>query len=157
MTILFDESDNFTGYSFDDEKKLLIQNVISEVLKFENFTQNVEISFSIVLNSEIREINNKFRGIDKVTDVLSFPLIDFGSFETLPDLNGTVFLGDIVLSIEKAISQADEYGHSIEREIAFLTVHSVLHLLGYDHLESNEEIIMFSKQEQILNNLNIKR
>ncbi len=152
MKILFD---NRTEYDFDCEKENLIENVAKAVLESENFSLNTEISFSIVSNKEIRQINKKYRNIDKETDVLSFPLIDFEN-EEIPN-KGTIILGDIIISIEKAISQAKEYGHSITREIAFLTTHSMLHLLGYDHMTENEEKIMFEKQENILKSLNITR
>lgn len=152
MKILFD---NRTEYDFDCGKENLIKNVAKAVLESENFSLDTEISFSIVSNKEIREINKKYRNIDKETDVLSFPLIDFEN-EEIPN-KGTIILGDIIISIEKTISQAKEYGHSITREIAFLTAHSMLHLLGYDHMTENEEKIMFEKQESILKSLNIAR
>ncbi len=153
MNILFD---NNTNYDFGEEKIKLLQKVISETLKYESFSDNVEISITIVTNDEIKKINSKFRNINKSTDVLSFPMIDFPNGET-PDFSDTIILGDIIISIEKAISQAKEYGHSIERELGFLTAHSMLHLLGYDHIEPTDEKIMFMKQKEILNHINLKR
>ena len=153
MNILFE---NNTDFNFDLSKKQLLNTVIEETLKYENFTQDVEISLIIVTNDEIQKINSKFRNIDRPTDVLSFPLIDFANGEE-PDFTETVILGDIVISIEKAISQAEEYGHSLERELGFLTAHSMLHLLGYDHIDPEEEKIMFAKQKEILNNIGLKR
>lgn len=117
---------------------------------------NTEVSVTIVDNEEIRKINNKFRNIDRATDVLSFPLIDFDN-ESLPDDGSKIYLGDIIISIERAKEQAKEYGHSIDREIGFLTAHSMLHLLGYDHMVPEEEKEMFAKQEEILNNLGLRR
>ena len=150
MQVLFDNS---TDIPIDEE---LIKKVINETLHYENITDNVEISFSIVDNREINEINKKHRNIDSATDVLSFPLIDF-NIENLPADGSTVYLGDIIISIERAYEQAKEYGHSIERELGFLTAHSMLHLLGYDHMIPAEEKVMFKKQEDILNNIGLKR
>ena len=153
MDILFD---NNTDYIIDKNTFDLINKCIKESLNIENFTQNVEISLSIVNNDEIKEINLLHRNIDKETDVLSFPLLD--DFENIPNnVLHPIPLGDIIISIDKAISQAEDYGHSLERELCFLTVHSMLHLLGYDHMTEEEEKIMFEKQNIILNNLNIKR
>lgn len=134
----------------------LIKKVIAESLRYENVNNNAEISVTIVDNEEIREINNKFRNIDRATDVLSFPLIDY-EIEKLPDDGSKIYLGDIIISIERAEEQALEYGHSLDREIGFLTTHSMLHLLGYDHMVPEEEKVMFAKQEEILNNLGLKR
>lgn len=155
MNILFE---NETDYDFDKEKLDLLNKVISETLRYENFSDNVEISLTIVTNDDIQAINAKFRDIDRPTDVLSFPLIDFANGEE-PEQNGDepIALGDIVISIEKAKFQAEEYGHSLDRELGFLTAHSMLHLLGYDHMEPDEEKIMFAKQKEILDNLGLKR
>ncbi len=155
MNILFE---NETDYDFSQEKLDLLNKVISETLRYENFSDNVEISLTIVTNDDIQAINAKFRDIDRPTDVLSFPLIDFENGEE-PEQNGDepIALGDIVISIEKAKSQAEEYGHSLDRELGFLTAHSMLHLLGYDHIEPDEEKIMFAKQKDILDNLGLKR
>ena len=134
----------------------LIENVISEALKYEGVSDNTEISVTIVDNEEIRKINNKFRNIDRATDVLSFPLIDFDN-EDLPNDGSKIYLGDIIISIERAKEQANEHGHSLDREVGFLTAHSMLHLLGYDHMVPEEEKVMFAKQEEILSNLGLKR
>ena len=134
----------------------LIENVISEALKYEGVSDNTEISVTIVDNEEIRKINNKFRNIDRATDVLSFPLIDFDN-EDLPNDGSKIYLGDIIISIERAKEQANEYGHSLDREVGFLTAHSMLHFLGYDHMVPEEEKVMFAKQEEILSNLGLKR
>ncbi len=153
MNILFDNS---TDYVFDDEKMKIFYDVVRETLRYENFSDDVEVSISIVDNDEIQQINCKFRNIDKATDVLSFPMIDFEAGEEI-DEDETIMLGDIIISIERAVSQAEEYGHSIERELGFLTAHSMLHLLGYDHMEPEEEKVMFFKQKEILENIGLRR
>lgn len=150
MDVLFE---NTTDIKVNEE---LISLVIAESLRYEGVSDNCEVSITIVDNDEIHSINLKHRGIDRPTDVLSFPLIDFEK-ETLPDDGSKIYLGDIIISIEKAEEQAKEYGHSLDREIGFLTAHSMLHLLGYDHMVEDEEKIMFKKQEEILNNLNLRR
>ena len=150
MDVLFENNTN------EEINYKLIEKVISEALRYEGVNDNTEVSVTIVDNEEIRKINNKFRNIDRATDVLSFPLIDFDN-ESLPDDGSKIYLGDIIISIESAKEQAKEYGHSIDREIGFLTAHSMLHLLGYDHMVPEEEKEMFAKQEEILNNLGLRR
>lgn len=119
--------------------KMLVREAIESTLDYEQYGNPCEVSVSFVDNDEIRDLNKKFRGIDKATDVLSFPLFDYeGESEEPPVDEMLGMLGDIVLSLEQAAAQAAEYGHSFEREVAFLTVHSMLHLLGYDH-ETGEE------------------
>ena len=117
------------------ELKMLVRRAILATLDYEGVDGHSEVSVTFTDNEGIRALNNRFRGIDRPTDVLSFPLFEDG-------VGGAEFghmLGDIVLSLEKAWEQAEEYGHSFEREVAFLTVHSVLHLLGYDHETSEED------------------
>lgn len=150
MDVLFENNTN------EEINYKLIENVISEALRYEGVNDNTEVSVTIVDNEEIRKINNKFRNIDRATDVLSFPLIDFDN-ESLPEDGSKIYLGDIIISIERAKEQAKEYGHSLDREIGFLTAHSMLHLLGYDHMVPEEEKEMFAKQEEILNNLGLRR
>lgn len=150
MDVLFENNTNI------EVNRELIEKVIAESLKYENVSNNCEISVTIVDNEEIHQINLKHRGIDRATDVLSFPLIDFEK-ESLPTDGSKIYLGDIIISIERAMEQAKEYGHSIDREVGFLTAHSMLHLLGYDHMVEDEEKVMFKKQEEILNNLNLRR
>ena len=150
MDVLFENNTNI------EVNRELIEKVIAESLRYENISNNCEISVTIVDNEEIHQINLKHRGIDRATDVLSFPLIDFEK-ESLPTDGSKIYLGDIIISIERAIEQAKEYGHSIDREVGFLTAHSMLHLLGYDHMVEDEEKVMFKKQEEILNNLNLRR
>jgi len=133
--------------------KRLIRKAIVTALAFEEFDRPSEISVTVVDNEEIRKINSEHRGIDRATDVLSFPMFD----EDFDDGEDCI-LGDIVLSLEKAVEQAEAYGHSLRREVAFLTVHSVLHLLGYDHEEGKaEESEMFDKQEKILAMMKLTR
>lgn len=135
------------------EIKKLIRSAIRNTLKYENFTRSCEVSVTIVDNEEIHRINSEQRGIDRATDVLSFPMFD-DDF----DDGEYCILGDIVISAERADEQAKEYQHSFEREIAFLTVHSVLHLLGYDHETSPEdEADMFGRQEKILTIMKLTR
>jgi len=118
--------------------KLLLRKAIRATLMHENFAQDAAVSVTFTDNDGIQEKNAEFRGIDKPTDVLSFPMYDMKNGD-LPDPDEVCELGDIVLSLEKAAAQAEEFGHSYERECAFLTVHSMLHLLGYDHVNSEEE------------------
>ena len=119
--------------------KMLVREAIEATLDYEQYGNPCEVSVTFVDNGEIRDLNKKFRSIDKATDVLSFPLFDYDGESEEPPVDEMLgMLGDIVLSLEQADLQAKEYGHSFEREVAFLTVHSMLHLLGYDH-ETGEE------------------
>ena len=133
--------------------KMLIRNAVESTLDFEDFQNYCEVSVTFTDNEGIRELNKKFREIDRPTDVLSFPLFDFeGECEEPPIDEMISNLGDIVISLEKAKEQADEFGHSFKREVAFLTVHSMLHLLGYDHeLGEEEDKEMRSRQSEIMN------
>lgn len=135
------------------ELRALIKKAVNESLKYEDFERPCEVSVTLVDNGRIHELNLEHRGIDRPTDVLSFPMFD----EDYDDGELCV-LGDIVLSLEQAKKQADEFGHSFERETAFLTVHSMLHLLGYDHEEGKAaESEMFAKQEEILKIMGLTR
>lgn len=144
-----------------DELCELIKSVCETTLEEEECDFDAEISVTLVDNEQIKEINKEQRGIDSATDVLSFPMLEFDDdiADAEFDYDGdNVILGDIVISLEKAMEQANEYNHSFRREIAFLTVHSMLHLLGYDHVNNDEEErIMFNKQDLILNKMNITR
>ena len=117
-------------------------------------TEDVEISITFVNDEEIKELNAQYRDVDKVTDVLSFP--QFESPEDLPE-EGEIILGDVVLNVEQAKRQAEEYGHSEDREIIYLFVHSLLHLLGYDHMEEDEKAEMRGAEEEIMNELGLPR
>ncbi len=132
--------------------KMLLREAIETTLDFEDFRNVCEVSVTFTDNEGIRELNKKFRQIDKPTDVLSFPLFDYeGDCEEPPIDEMISNLGDIVISLEKAEEQAAQFGHSFKREVAFLTVHSMLHLLGYDHETSEaDEIEMRSKQTEIM-------
>ncbi len=137
--------------------RLLIRRSCNAVLDNEKFTDDAEVSVTFVNNDEIRRLNNEYRNIDKVTDVLSFPLGENGVYD-FNNETGAYMLGDIVISIQTALKQAKLYGHSLEREIGFLTVHSMLHLLGYDHEQGGVEARnMRETEEQILDNLGISR
>lgn len=147
---------------FTDELRECIGLVAQRTTEYENCNFDAEVDVTIVDNEEIRTINREHRDKDAATDVLSFPMIEFdGDNEVDAELDmdgGAVLLGDIVISLERAREQAQEYGHSLKREVAFLTAHSMLHLLGYDHEESEEEArIMFQKQDEILDSLGITR
>ena len=141
----------------------LIEKAVKLCVKKEGFPYPCEASVTLTDNESIKELNREHRDIDEPTDVLSFPLIEYVHDEPQiqpgdidPD-SGQVFLGDIIISVEKAFEQAQSYGHSIERELAFLAVHGILHLLGYDHETENEEKHMFSLQEDILNEMGLFR
>lgn len=137
--------------------RLLIKRCCHAVLAHEGFERPAEISISFTDDTGIRELNSSFRGKDAPTDVLSFPLGEDGKYD-LNNETGAVLLGDIVISMERAVEQARLYGHSLEREIGFLTVHSMLHLLGYDHERSGlEGTIMREKEEEILSELGLSR
>ena len=128
--------------------KMLVRRAIEATLDYEQFGNACEVSVTFTDNEGIHELNKKFRGVDRPTDVLSFPLFDYeGESEEPPVDELFGMLGDIVLSLEQAKRQAEEYGHSFEREVAFLTVHSMLHLLGYDH-ETGEEDEAEMRQKQ---------
>lgn len=127
-------------------------------LEFMGFIRDCDISVTVTDNIHIHELNREYRGVDRPTDVLSFPMYSFTDDDMPEEGPAPVVLGDIVISAERAKEQAVEYGHSFQREISFLTVHSVLHLLGYDHEVSEEaENKMFSLQDKIMDKLGILR
>lgn len=140
-----------------------VQAVCDKVMENEECDFDAEISITFVDNDAIREINKEHRGIDKPTDVLSFPMLEFNEDGVAEDAEldcdgELIMLGDIVISLERAREQSVEFGHSFKREVAFLTAHSMLHLLGYDHVDDAEgEKIMILKQEETLSSLNITR
>ena len=135
--------------------KMLIRRAVEETLAYEGVLDDCEVSVTLCDNEEIRELNKKFRNIDRATDVLSFPLFDDDGMDAhVEELD--CMLGDIVLSLERARLQAEEFGHSFEREVAFLTVHSTLHLLGYDHETSpEEEADMRRRQSEITDKMGL--
>lgn len=138
--------------------KRLIRRAVEATLDYECYGNPVEVSVTFTDNAGIRELNRKFRNVDRETDVLSFPLFDFEGESDEPPVDELMgMLGDVVLSLEQAQKQAEEYGHSFEREAAFLTVHSMLHLLGYDHENSEEEDAdMRRRQREILDGMGLK-
>lgn len=152
-----------------DELIELINEVCQQSLEAEEMNSPYQISLLFVDNDEIREINRDTRGIDKATDVLSFPMLDYPKDKVFKDVYKSVkfneiyldgeelVLGDMVLSLERAKEQSIEYNHSFNREVCYLVVHSILHLLGYDHMEEEEKRKMRKREEEILGGLNIKR
>lgn len=137
--------------------RLLVRRCCSAVLQMEEFIDPAEVSVTFVDNEQIRELNAEYRNKDSATDVLSFPLGEDGEYDVNME-TGALLLGDIIISVPRAIEQAEMYGHSLRREIGFLTVHSMLHLLGYDHEnEGIEAVRMREKEEQVLNKLGLKR
>ena len=143
------------------ETRDLVRLAVKTSLEYMGFDTNVEISVLFTDDEEIRDLNREHRNIDRPTDVLSFPMFEYdedGNFiEEDVNSEGEIILGDIVLSLERAALQAEEYGHSLSREIGFLTVHSMLHLFGYDHMTSEDEEEMFSYQNEILEQMGLKR
>ena len=137
--------------------RMLVRRACSAVLVMEEFEGSAEVNVTFVDDEEIRRLNNKFRNIDATTDVLSFPLGENGVYDINPE-SGAKMLGDIVISVPHAISQAEEFGHSLQREMAFLTVHSMLHLLGYDHVNGGLEAVkMREKEERVLIQIGVPR
>ncbi len=137
--------------------RLLVRRCCTAVLTLEEFEDPAEVSVTFVDDDEIQSLNRQFRNIDKSTDVLSFPLGENGEYDTNYD-TGAKLLGDIVISVPHAVAQAEEYGHTLQREIGFLTVHSMLHLLGYDHVNGGiESVHMREKEETVLTQLGLKR
>jgi probable rRNA maturation factor len=164
MTINFE---NEQEQSFDFDFIEVAEDVINEVLDQEDCPYESEINLILTTDEEIHRTNKEFRDIDRPTDVLSFPMVDFESpaeYDFLEEDDsyfhpetGELMLGDIMISIPRAVAQAKEYGHSVKREYAFLIAHSMLHLLGYDHMTDEERVVMEEKQEQALSALNITR
>ena len=160
MIIIENEQDKISISGSINE---LIERTIELCMKAEELDKAYEVSVLIVDDDEIREINREHREVDRSTDVLSFPMAEFENGELISDEgdydpeSDELMLGDIIISAETAKRQADEYGHSFEREIAFLTAHSCFHLLGYDHMEEEEEKIMIGKQESILRQMGLHR
>lgn len=159
---------------YETEKQLgidyerIIREIIEESLEYEGCPYEAEISVLITSNEEIRSINREYRQIDRPTDVLSFPMLEYETPSDFSEVeeefcdcfnpeSGELMLGDIILSADKIEEQAETYGHSKERELAFLIAHSMLHLFGYDHMEEEERLIMEQKQEEILQQKGYKR
>ena len=137
--------------------RLLLRRCCNAVLIMEKFEDSAEISVTFVDEDQIHVLNKEHRGVDRATDVLSFPLGENGIYDTNPE-NGAKMLGDIVLNIPRVVRQAEEFGHSFQREIAYLTAHSMLHLLGYDHVEGGiESVHMREKEEEVMKQLGLPR
>ncbi|MCI8983795.1 MAG: rRNA maturation RNase YbeY [Hungatella sp.] len=141
----------------------IIEEIVEAALDYENCPYEAEVNVVLTDNQCVREINREYRGIDSPTDVLSFPMVEYetpSDFRHVEEMfadcfnpeTGELMLGDIMISVDKAEEQADLYGHSLERELAFLTAHSMLHLFGYDHMDEAERAVMERKQEEILEN-----
>lgn len=137
--------------------RLLLRRCCNAVLIMENFLDSAEISVTFVDEEQIHLLNKEHRGVDRATDVLSFPLGENGDYDINPE-NGAKMLGDIVLNIPRVVRQAEEFGHTFQREIAYLTAHSMLHLLGYDHVAGGIEAVhMREKEEEIMKQLGLPR
>lgn len=160
------ETEGDLGFDYEP----VLEQVIRQTIEMEHCPYECEVNITLTDNEEIRNINREFRELDVPTDVLSFPMVeypspaDFSILDPEKDMTGSfnpetgeLLLGDIVISLERAKEQADEYGHSLKREICFLVVHSMLHLFGYDHVEEEERLQMEDRQEEVLRILGITR
>ena len=148
MEIYYDDRQD--DIEITEEIKNLIEKSIAAVLKVENLDENVEVSVSFVGDEEIRDLNRDYRGVDKSTDVLSFPMDD----EFIIDNR---ILGDVIINTRRVMEQAEELGQSEERELSYLTVHSILHLLGYDHMEDEDKREMREREKLAMKELSIYR
>ena len=163
---LYIETDGETPLPFDAEQ---VASLVTEsVLEYIGCPYEAEVCLLLTHDGQIREMNREHRGIDRATDVLSFPLLEFerpGDLSGISEETGNAFhpetgelmLGDIVISVDRVLAQAEEYGHSLTRELAFLTAHSMLHLMGYDHMDEEERKEMERRQEEILQNAGYTR
>ena len=151
MTVnIFDESDKL-----DKHMEEIIVNTAKMSAAIEDLSKNCSVDILVTDMESIKDINRDKRGIDSATDVLSFPMTDHGKDSILAGQGA--FLGDIVICYEKIFAQAEEYGHGADREAGFLIAHGMLHLMGYDHMEKDEEKEMFARQEVILSKLGLER
>ena len=146
-------------WEVEEEKNIesLINSVVKKALEMQNVTADVELSVVITDNENIRQINNEFRDKDMPTDVLSFPGYESEDINEVKQSDDLMVIGDIIISKEKVVEQAKEYGNTFEREFAYLLVHGILHLLGYDHMEDDEKAVMRVEEERILSELNLSR
>ncbi len=157
-----------TEIKLDVDYEPLIRQVVEAAMDYEDCPYEAEVNVLLTDNEAIHELNREYRQIDSPTDVLSFPAVDYetpADFDALeeaavdyfnPD-TGELMLGDIVISVEKVMAQAEEYGHTKERELGFLVAHSMLHLFGYDHMEEDERAVMEQKQREILDGIGLTR
>lgn len=167
MSMKINIENNQSLFSIDQED--FIDDVVTYVLKAENVCVDCELNVFLVDNNEIRKINNDHRGIDRETDCLSFPMLSYNNGNVFKDEysnytfkdyeldDGRLILGDIIISLEKAHSQSQEFNHSFEREVKYLLIHSLLHLLGYDHIEESDKKIMRQREKAIVKDLKIFR
>lgn len=156
MKIIFDNVNFF-------QKRLIRKIFTKTLLLTQNDVDNLVVGVKFVSKSEIQKLNKEFRNLDKVTDVLSFPLTEIkephklSEFDKDRDFDGSLYIGDIAVCCDVARVQAKEFGNTYKRELSFLALHGFLHILGYDHIEKNDEIIMMNMAERVLQELNIKR
>lgn len=153
----------------EEELIELIENMIEYTLREEGVKEDYEVSLILIDNDTIKDINKEQRQKDMVTDVLSFPMLEYiphtvykenylnYTFTEMDLDDGRLVLGDIALSLERAKEQSEEFNHSFKREVCYLIIHSILHLLGYDHMEEDDKVVMRKREEEILNNFNVVR
>lgn len=153
------ENDDTNIYEIGDDMIEAIKSAVELCEQEESIEFDNEVSLTFVDDDEIRRLNNEYRGIDSSTDVLSFPMFEPGELKLQADIDYGYFMpiGDIVISLDTAKRQAEEYAHSLKREIVYLAVHSMYHLMGYDHMQEDEKKIMRAKEENIMNKLNLSR
>ncbi|MBE6679356.1 MAG: rRNA maturation RNase YbeY [Ruminococcaceae bacterium] len=157
MTLNIIAENEQSKFEITDELSTLIHNAIYKAICMENIDFDCSVSLTYTDNDGIRELNREYRNKDSATDVLSFPMFDILNEEIYVLDGAAAELGDIVISLERAAEQAEEFGHSFEREVAFLSVHSVLHLLGYDHeISEDEDRIMREKQRAVMSALGLE-
>jgi probable rRNA maturation factor len=147
IEVLFDNRQNFM--EIKDENMKAIEKAVNATIEVEQAEGDFEVSVSFVTNEEIRELNKNYRNVDRDTDVLSFPMDDE------EDPEGVILLGDVILSTQKIIEQAEDFGHSLEREMIYLTVHSMLHLLGYDHMTDDDKEEMRDREKEVMKYLQL--
>lgn len=151
----------YQNISDNSKYKEIISNVVNMCFKIEKLEKlNLYICITLTTPDEIRKVNKEYRDIDKETDVLSFPMFEKGEIDEMVDKQSNTIpdtIGDIIISVERVKEQAEEYGHSFERELAYMVVHGFYHLMGYDHMEEEDKKVMRAKEEQVLNLLEIKR
>lgn len=156
MRLIIDSIDETSELTEDQVK--IVEDLLQFAAETENVKQDAEVSVTFVTNERIQEVNREFRDKDQPTDVISFALEEMGEGEMeIIGLDQPPMLGDIIISIQRAKEQAEDYGHSFMRELGFLACHGFLHLLGYDHMDEQEEKEMFTKQKDILNSYGLKR
>lgn len=159
MELIFENEQEIIDITADVEQ--LVKSVVNKTLESECFTNDCIVSVTIVDNEQIHSLNKEFRNIDRPTDVLSFPVLEFEDGKIIQNsgdyFEGKLILGDVILSAEKALEQSKDFGHSFMRETGFLVCHSILHLLGYDHETEEERIVMRHKEESVMQLLNLTR